>query len=162
MKKLFFVLFIFIFITCENNSDNKKIVKQEISTDMITGDMKCENCGMNIKKYISTSHAIKLNNNEAHFYCSINCSSIALEKFGKQIKNIYGIDYGLTKYYNVEKLHYVIGANLRGTMTKVSKFAFFDTDKAKSFKETFGGKQICSYQDAYKMSIEEIKSRRKN
>ncbi len=96
-----------------------------------------------------------------HFYYSINCSSIALDNYSKQVKDIFRIDYGLTKYYNVNDLYYVIGTNLRGTMTSISKFAFSDIEKAKSFKETFEGKQIVGYKDAYKMSIEEIKSRKK-
>lgn len=161
--KILFLLFIVLLTSCSNNSQNDDNNNNlEIKVKSITSTMDCENCGMNLKKFISTSHAIKLKNDESHFYCSINCSSIALDKFGEDAKTVYGIDYGLTKYFPVENLSYVIGANFKGTMTKVSKFAFKDVEKAKSFQETFDGKNIVLYDEAYQRSKEEIKSRGNN
>lgn len=162
MKNLILLLVSLLLFSCGNNSKENEIIQKNINVASITSKMGCENCGMNLKKFIATSHAIKLNNDESHFYCSINCSSIALDGFGENSKTVYGIDYGLTKYYPVENLNYVIGANLKGTMTKVSKFAFKDVEKAKSFQETFDGENILLYDEVYKMSKEEIASRSKS
>ena len=160
MKILILILALSILTACDSNSQDQKSDKP-ISVDAISSEMGCENCNMNLKKFIATGHAIKLKNEESHYYCSINCSSIANEHFGENVKTIYGIDYGLTKYFPVDQLNYVIGSKLRGTMTRVSKFAFSDEEKAQSFMQTFEGKQIVGYEEAHDMSMEEIASRKK-
>jgi nitrous oxide reductase accessory protein NosL len=148
-------------IACQEKLQNLDQPKKEISVTSISGDMGCENCGMNLKKFISTSHAFEMEDGESHFFCSINCSTIALEEATPKVKTVYGIDYGLTKYFPVQNLHYVIGSSLNGIMTKISKIAFNDPEKAENFKSTFSGENIISYEEAYNMSLEEIKSRKK-
>lgn len=160
MKKIILLLLSLLLFSCDGNSKENESTQIDINVASITSKMGCENCGMNLKKFIATGHAIKLKNDESHFYCSINCSSIALDKFGENANTVYGIDYGLTKYFPAKNLNYVIGANLKGTMTKVSKFAFVDIEKAKSFQDTFDGKSIVPYEDAHKMSLAEIDARK--
>ncbi len=46
-------------------------------------------------------------------------------------------------------------------MTSIGKFTFGNLDDAKTFSQTFGGKEIVDYQTAFSMSQEEILSRRK-
>jgi len=158
MKKLLLLL-IFAIIGCQEKSQEKSSNMQEISVSSISGDMGCKNCGMNLKKFISTSHVIKTINNESHYFCSINCSTVASDKIKDNIKSIYAIDYGLTKYFPVEKMHYVVGSTLKGTMTSISKFAFADRNKAENFMNTFNGKEIVGYSKAFDMSLQEIQSR---
>ena len=162
MKTSIFILLTFILLACGNKNENMEISdSNEIKVESINDEMGCENCGMNLMKFISTSHALKMDNGESHFYCSINCSSIALQEIKGNVISVYGIDYSQTKYYPVNQLHYVIGSSLNGTMTQVSKFAFAEIDKANIFLSTFSGKEIVKYDDALKMSLEEIESRKK-
>jgi nitrous oxide reductase accessory protein NosL len=155
------LFFAIALIGCQEKSKNLDQPGKEISVNSISGDMDCENCNMNLKKFISTSHAFEMENGETHFFCSINCSTIALEKEDEKAKTVYGIDYGLTKYFPVQNMHYVIGSSLKGTMTKISKIAFNELGKSESFKTTFSGENIISYEEAYNMSLEEIKNRKK-
>jgi len=161
MKKIALLVLVLVIFACEEKLDDKRLsVKKEIKVESITSEMGCENCGMNLKKFISTSHAVKMKNGDSHFYCSINCSTIAWEALKENAESVFAIDYGLTKYFPVKEVHYVIGCNLRGTMTKISKFAFTNLDKAESFKSTFSGKEIVNYDGAFDMSMEEITSRK--
>ena len=160
MKSLLLLSF-FLFVACQEKTEIQSTRNSKISVSSINGEMGCENCKMNIKKFISTSHAIKTKNDESYFYCSINCSTVASEEIKDNIKEVYAIDYGLTKYFPVEKMYYVIGSNLKGTMTKISKFAFSDKNKAENFMDTFEGKEIVDFSKAYDMSLQEIMNRTK-
>lgn len=160
MKSLL-LLSILLLIACQDKAEVQSTKISEISVSSINGEMGCENCKMNLKKFISTSHAIKTKNDGSRFYCSINCSTIASEEIKENIKEVYAIDYGLTKYFPVGKMYYVIGSNLKGTMTKISKFAFSDKNKAEFFMDTFEGKEIVDFSEAYNMSLQEIKNRTK-
>ena len=162
MKNMAFLILIFGIIACgEKHEDKKLSVKKEINVESITGEMNCENCRMNLKKFISTSHAVKLKNGDSHFYCSINCSTIAGGKLKDNVETVYAIDYGQTKYFPANEMYYVIGSSLRGTMTQISKFAFIDSSKAESFNTTFSGKEVVGYDEAFNMSVEEILNRKK-
>lgn len=161
ITKLILLISIWGIIACNGKVTDDHILKKEISASSITSDIGCENCGMNLKKFISTSHAVRMNNGDSHFYCSINCSSVAFEELKENAKSVFAIDYGLTKYFPIEEMHYVIGSSLPGTMTKISKFAFINKEKAENFKSTFSGKEIVSYTEALNMSFEEINSRKK-
>lgn len=162
MKKIFLLIIVLGIFACGENSDSKNnSFKKEIKIESITSEMGCENCGMSLKKFISTSHAVKMKNGDSHFYCSINCSTDVWETLKDNAEIVFAMDYGQTKYISVEEMHYVIGSNLQGTMTKISKFAFVSLDKAESFKLTFSGSKVVDYIDAFKMSKEEIISRKK-
>jgi len=153
------IFLLFLLFACQKKSSDYGSLHKEISVSSITGEMGCENCKMNLKKFIATSHALKLVNGDSHYYCSINCSTEALKTYEKDLQSVYAIDYGMTKYFPVEDIYYVVGSKLKGTMTKISKFAFHDLEKAISFKSTFSGKEVVKYSDVLKMSLEEINSR---
>ena len=163
MKTITLVILMLAILACGEKQDDKYLsVKKEIKVESINSEMGCENCGMNLKKFISTSHAVKMKNGDSHFYCSINCSTVAWETLKENAESVFAIDYGLTKYFPVKEMHYVIGCNLRGTMTKISKFAFIEMEKAENFNSTFSGKEVVNYDQAFNMSLEEIVSRKKN
>ena len=159
--KLHFLIIIFLIflISCNSNEDNYS--KLPIKITSITYEMGCENCGMNLKKFISTNHAIKMKNGNSHFYCSINCSTIGLDEFKDKTDAVYAVDYNSTKFVNAETAHYVIGSSLKGTMTRVSKFTFENLDDAEEFSKTFNGKEIVNYERAVAMSKKEIEGRKK-
>jgi nitrous oxide reductase accessory protein NosL len=160
MKKLLVLILLIAIVACSDKpKDEAKAAIKNISVDKITDDMGCENCGMNLKKFISTGHALKLDNGHAHFYCSINCSTIALADLEKSTKNVFAIDYETTKYVDASTAHYVIGSEVRGTMTSLSKITFASLEKAKKFSELYNGKQIVDYLTAKELSTSEIEKR---
>jgi nitrous oxide reductase accessory protein NosL len=158
--KIIFIAAMTLLFACQENKDNTGYAENNISVSSITYEMGCENCGMNLKKFISTNHAVKMNNNDAHFYCSINCSTIGLEGLKGKAEAVYAVDYNSTKFINAEKAHYVIGSTLRGTMTNVSKFTFESLDDAEEFSKTFKGKEIVGYDRAVEMTKIEINERK--
>lgn len=162
MKTICLFIVLIAMVSCSDKSaENEKQSQKEINVTSITGEMGCENCGMNLKKYISTSHALKMNNGASHFYCSINCSTVALEDLKDGVNEVFAIDYNSTKYILAENGYYSIGTNQRGTMTKISKFAFENLEDAENFKITFDGQEIVDYKKAMEMSQEEIANRTK-
>ena len=126
-----------------------------------TDTVQCENCGMNLKKFISTNHVVKMKNGDTHFYCSINCSTDKMNELGNEADSVFAINYNSTKFIYVGNAYYVIGSSLRGTMTNVSKFSFENLDDAEEFSKNYNGKEIVNYQTAFDMSAEEIKNRKK-
>jgi nitrous oxide reductase accessory protein NosL len=161
MKTLFLIIIAALLFACQESKENTELTKKSISVDSITHEMGCENCGMNLKKFISTNHALKMKNGDTHFYCSINCSTIALEELKNETEAVHAIDYNSTKFVNAETAHYVIGSSLKGTMTQISKFTFENLDDAEEFSKTFNGKEIVNYDRAVEMSKEEIAGRKK-
>jgi len=158
LKNLFLLFAFLLILGCGEKTEEKNRI---IAVSAITSDMGCENCGMNLKKFINTNHAVKMKAGQSHFFCSINCSTNAWDSLSTGADSIFAVDFNSTKFVNVQEAHYVIGSSLRGTMTSISKFAFGSIDDAQSFSKTFGGKEIADYQTAFRMSKEEIQSRRK-
>ncbi|NOG97215.1 MAG: hypothetical protein HND52_04480 [Ignavibacteriae bacterium] len=161
MKTLFLIIIASLLFACQESKENTELTKKSISVDSITHEMGCENCGMNLKKFISTNHALKMKNGDTHFYCSINCSTIGIDEMKEEAEAVYAIDYNSTKFVNAETAHYVVGSSLKGTMTRISKFTFENLDDAEEFSKTFNGKEIVNYDRAVEMSKEEIAGRKK-
>ncbi len=161
MKALILIAVVTLLFACQENKDNADVTKKDILVSAIDHEMGCENCGMNLKKYISTCHAVKMENGDSHFYCSINCSTIGLEELKEEADEVYAVDYNSTKFVNAKTAHYVIGSGLKGTMTQISKFAFENMEDAEEFSKTFKGKEIVGYDRAVEMSKEEIEGRKK-
>ena len=161
MKAILLIAALALLFACQDSKDNSESLNKNIAVSSITHEMSCENCGMNLRKFIATNHAVKLKNGDSHFYCSINCSTIGLDELKDEADEVYAIDYNTTKFVNAEKSYYVIGSSLKGTMTQVSKFTFENLDDAEEFNNTFNGKEIVNYERAVEMSKEEIENRKK-
>ena len=116
---------------------------------------------MNLKKFISTNHAVKMNDGSSHFFCSINCSTDAWDSLATNVDSIFAVDFKLRKFVYAPDAYYVIGSSLRGTMTSVSKFTFGSIENAQNFSLKFEGKEIVDYKTAFEMSKKEIMNRRK-
>ncbi|MGE4317860.1 MAG: nitrous oxide reductase accessory protein NosL [Deferribacterales bacterium] len=111
--------------------------------------MWCPICGMNLKNYYKTSHAVELNNGNTRQYCSIRCLVNDFPNLEGQIKNILVVDAKTEKLINVKNAVYVVGSSVPGTMTKTSKIAFGSMDDAAAFQKEFGG-EITDFSTAFK------------
>jgi len=103
----------------------------------------CVRCGMNLVKFYKTSHAAA--QNETKFqYCSIHCLAEHLDE-GNELKNPTVVDVTSLKMIPVLESHYVVGSKVRGTMSRVSKYAFENLEDAQAFQKKNGGKILDFY-----------------
>ncbi len=159
MKKTMF-LFIFVaLIACKEETAQRNAQYETPSTKVITEKMGCENCGMNIERFIQTGHAIQTEEGTNHYYCSINCCTSALNKNNFSDAYVFAIDQKSVEYTSADSVYYVIGSNQRAVMSKVSKYAFIDSLSAEEFKMKFEGNAILRYEDTFKMCEEELARR---
>ncbi|MCW8838738.1 MAG: nitrous oxide reductase accessory protein NosL [Thiovulaceae bacterium] len=100
----------------------------------------CIRCGMDLVKFYKTSHASHSEDGETNYqYCSIHCLEDHLGD-GVALKNPKVVDVKSLKLISVADATYVVGSKVRGTMTRVSKYAFLNKEDALVFQKENGGK----------------------
>lgn len=161
MKKIMFFIVLIALVACNEETSQKNIVIKNPSTEEITKETDCENCGMNIEHFILSSHAIHTTEGKNHYYCSINCCTAAWNKEDYNSANVFAIvvDKKPMEYVSVEKLRYVIGSTMPPVMSSVSKYAFKDSTSAEQFKMEQQGDTIIGYKEVFKMCEEELAKR---
>jgi mono/diheme cytochrome c family protein len=117
------------------------------------GQKYCPLCSMNLKMFWKTSHWLTFSNGARTGYCSIHCASKVYQKKATDIDRWEVADYSTKKLINAYDAFFLIGSDLPGTMTPVSKLAFSSSDAAKKYQKEHGGK-IGSFDDALKAAIE--------
>jgi len=142
-------------------AQNEKFVKSaetDNATILQIGDSKswCPVCGMNLKMFYKTNHAVKLDDGTAFQYCSIRCLCADEQNHKGHIKAKLVVDAATEKFIDVEDAHYVIGSNAPGTMTRVSKIAFSGKKDAEDFTKKFDGQSIVDFAVAHKMATEQM------
>jgi len=109
------------------------------SNGEIFGTKDCPVCGMHIKKFYKTSHAIEYKDGTKKHFCSMACLKKAMKK--GDVKDIYVADASSNKMINVKSAIYVIGSDVPATMgAKKSKIAFGSKADAIAFQKRHGGK----------------------
>ncbi|MCX6053223.1 MAG: nitrous oxide reductase accessory protein NosL [Campylobacterales bacterium] len=131
-------------------------VNKEDATLVQEGEKKgyCARCGMDLVKFYKTSHAATFDGKN-YQYCSIHCLEEHLGE-GIELKNPKVVDVASLKFIDVNKAYYVVGSSKRGTMTKVSKYAFLNEADAKKFQAEFGG-EIMDFNKAREKAKEDFK-----
>ncbi len=104
----------------------------------------CPRCGMNLPKYYKTNHSASLDG-KTYQYCSIHCLQDHLYD-GVSLKNPLVVDVATLKFIDATKAYYVVGSSARGTMSRVSKYAFATKEKAELFQKEHGGEIVDFYQ----------------
>jgi nitrous oxide reductase accessory protein NosL len=118
------------------------------------GRESCPMCGMNLVKFYKTSHGAQESNKKFH-YCSLHCLTDHLDS-GKELKNPTVVDVTSLKMISVMQAYYVVGSSVKGTMSRVSKYAFQNLNDAKIFQKEHGGK-IMDFQEALEVAREDFK-----
>jgi len=103
----------------------------------------CVICGMNLVKFYKTNHAAKLDGKNVQ-YCSIHCLTKHINE-GAELENPMVVDVSSLKFIPVTEAFYVVGSNVKGTMSSVSKYAFKSLKDAKNFQGKHGGKILDFY-----------------
>jgi nitrous oxide reductase accessory protein NosL len=159
MNKLLLIIILATFVGCQKESSQRNSEYDNPSTNAITPEMGCENCRMNLIKYIKTGHAIQTEDGENQYYCSINCCTTALNRNNYSNASVFAIDKQSVNYVPADSIYYVIGSKYPAVMSKVSKYAFKDSTLAEQFKLEQEGDTILRYKDVVKMCEEEIARR---
>ena len=163
MLKLFFYLLVGLFLVgCGVESQPKvkssmyQAVNEQKAILLQSGKDKhyCARCGMDLVKFYKTSHSATLNSKK-YQYCSIHCLEDHLGE-GVSLKNPMVVDVASLKFIPVNSATYVVGSSKRGTMSRVSKYAFLTLEDAKKFQAKFGGK-IMDFNGARAKAQEDFK-----
>ncbi|WP_457597696.1 nitrous oxide reductase accessory protein NosL [Hydrogenimonas sp.] len=117
--------------------------------------MWCPVCGMNLKMFYKTSHAVELNDGTKKQYCSIRCLAADWKNIEGKVKKIYVVDAATEKLIDAKKAYYVVGSKVPGTMSRVSKIAFGSLKEAQAFRKRYGGK-IVDFDTAFKMAADAL------
>ncbi len=151
-KKLLLILSVFIGIGLFASGMQMKMfqsVSRDKSVILQKGDAKmfCVKCGMSLPMFFKTNHAADVND-KTRQYCSLHCVVEDKEIDKNDLKNIQVVDVQTLKFIPVEKAYYVVGSDVKGTMTMTSKYAFGTKEGALKFVKEHGGK-IMRFDEAY-------------
>ena len=116
----------------------------------------CVRCGMDLVKFYKTSHTSQTEDGKMnHQYCSIHCLEDHLGS-GITLKNPKVVAVDSLKLISVSDAFYVVGSKKRGTMSRVSKYAFSNEAQAKKFQASNGG-EIMNFTQAREKTQEDFK-----
>jgi hypothetical protein len=102
---------------------------------------------MTLPLFFKTNHAATVDG-KVKQYCSLHCV-VEDTKKGSKLEDIQVVDVTSLKFIDADKASYVVGSSKKGTMTKVSKYAFANKADAEAFAKANGG-EVVDYKAAYK------------
>lgn len=108
----------------------------------------CPICGMNLKMFYKTSHGVELKEGLAKQYCSIRCLAYDWQAIETKVAKILVTDVTSETLIDAKKAFYVIGSNVQGTMSMVSKLAFLKEADAQAFVKEQKG-EIVDFDTAF-------------
>lgn len=115
----------------------------------------CPLCSMDLKMFRKTSHWLTFSDGKQVGYCSIHCASQVHREKAAAIDKWQVIDYDTGKLVNAKKAHLLIGSDLPGTMTSVSKLGFSSLDTAKQYQKKHGG-HLGTFDDALRKALADL------
>lgn len=147
--------------SCQTDgTPNQFIPKKAADANPLENDIekyqKCPYCGMDRKEHNKTRMLVQYSDDLADGVCSIHCLALSLSlNIDREPKEIWGPDFGASAeprpLLPVDKLTYLLGADLKHAMTKKSKHSFASTDVAKEFQAKHGG-TLVSFSEALRES----------
>jgi copper chaperone NosL len=121
---------------------------------------KCPYCGMDRTEFQHSRHLVQYDDDLVDGTCSIHCLAVSLSlNLDRGTKAIYAADFGsadkVKPLVSAEKAVYLIGSDLKGTMSATSKMAFSDEAAAKVAEAAHGGTRG-SFDDALRHSYTDM------
>ncbi len=121
---------------------------------------RCVICNMDRCKFHFARHLLYYGDGHAEGTCSIHCAAECMLKERRRgFQAIYAPDYGAEvdpkPLIEAASATYLIGSDLRGVMTAVSKYAFAHPDAAKKAQAVAGG-TIGTFADAVQATYGEF------
>ena len=120
----------------------------------------CPLCGMNLKMYHQTSNCLTFSDRAKIETCSIFCAAQFYEKRPTEIDRWEVVDYEAKGWIEAKKAHWLIGSDIPGVMTAVSKLAFLVMDDAKEYQKKHGG-TIGTFNDVLNRTLSDMGSDKK-
>jgi nitrous oxide reductase accessory protein NosL len=114
----------------------------------------CSSCGMDLVKFYKTSHSAKVDGKQKQF-CSMHCLEGTL-KSGAKVTDIKVVDTKTLQWIDAQKAYYVVGSKKKGTMSRISKYAFANKADAEAFQKENGGK-IMNFHQALEVAQKDFK-----
>ncbi len=161
LKHLLVVMILLLNInTLSAQSKFIKSAQTEHAVLLQTGQAKtwCPICGMNLKMFYKTNHALELADGNMHQYCSIRCLAIDLKDHPDQEAHAQVVDVKSEQFIAAKEAYYVIGSKVPGTMTRESKLAFRTKKDARQFSKKQGGKAILRFKETLELASTQMQS----
>lgn len=113
-------------------------------TDELKKYPRCPYCGMSREQWHHSRHLVQYDDGLVDGTCSIHCLAISLVlNLDRGPKLIYAADFGsdqpIKPLVEVDKATYLVGSELKGTMSSISKMAFASLAQAESVQHAKGG-----------------------
>ncbi|OHE00398.1 MAG: hypothetical protein A2W82_02535 [Sulfurimonas sp. RIFCSPLOWO2_12_36_12] len=155
------ILIIFSLFFCLSNLSadsftKSATIKPELVQDGAQKEW-CPVCGMSIEANYKTSHTSKINNHTNRQYCSMRCLAVDMQEYKINSNDVKVVDVVTQKLINAKSAFYVVGSDIKGTMSKVSKLAFSNKEAAEDFSIENGG-EIVDFKTALKMAQDSLSS----
>jgi len=157
-------LLVLLFTSCADNSakptakkfEKFQTVAIEKTTMLQSGEHKhsCPECGMKLPMFYKTNHSAT-SNGKVKQYCSIHCLADDKDIKKSNIKDIKVVAVDTLKFIPVKDATYVVGSDIRGTMSGLSKYAFEGRMSARRFAKEHGGK-IVDFEGAYNYALKDF------
>ena len=110
----------------------------------------CAVCGMKLAMFYKTNHAAE-SDGKVRQYCSLHCLAADKTINKRSLSELKVVDTPSLKFINADQAFYVVGSRKKGTMSRVSKYAFAKREDAERFRRQFGGK-IVDFDTALKIA----------
>lgn len=163
-KKAILVVVMIFFVGCAQKELNGKSAmfqsvdeKEAVLLQDGADKNNCPRCGMDLVKYYKTNHSASDERN-VYQYCSIHCLEEHLGD-GIELKNPLVVDVTSLKFIDATRAYYVVGSRIRGTMSKISKYAFLNQEDARKFQAKNGG-EIMDFYKALEVARGDFKNYR--
>jgi nitrous oxide reductase accessory protein NosL len=115
----------------------------------------CPLCSMNLKMYHQTSNRLTFSDGSRFQTCSIFCAAQLYEKRAGEIDRWEVVDYETKTFIDAKKAHWLIGSDIAGVMTAVSKIAFSSAESAEKYKKNHGG-AIGTFEDTLNRTLSDM------
>ncbi len=152
MLKRVFLILLLIYTVADAEPFSKMATVKPVLVQKGAKKMWCSVCGMNLKMFYKTSYIAGDKQ-----YCSIRCLVADMESNKIDLNSIEVIDVNSQKPILAKDAYFVIGSDIKGTMSSVSKLAFKSKDEAIKFIKEHGGK-LAQFQDALKEAQKSLDS----
>jgi nitrous oxide reductase accessory protein NosL len=151
IKKLLILSILFFSSTLQANEMFSKMVSEPMLVQEGAKKHWCLVCGMSLKMFYKTSHVV-----DKKQFCSMRCLIVDMQDNNISLNSIQVVDVKTEKLILAKDAFYVMGSDVMGTMSKISKLAFAEKKDANNFVAKHGG-EIVSFQkvlDLAKKSLE--------
>lgn len=116
----------------------------------------CNACGMDRTVFAQSRMLITYEDGASVGVCSIHCAAAELRMSkSKAVKSLQVADYSTLKLLDAKTAVWVVGGELRGTMTQTAKWAFAKDAEAQAFVAAHGGK-VTPFDQVLKLAEAEV------